>query len=105
MVLHGDTAADRFWAATICTDQATASLMLAAAHDGEVWEIPPNEGGPLRKYLAGENPPLMCRMAKYPDNLIPWVSSTAGVSETLARSAVADVIRESGGIGAQLYFA
>ena len=103
LTLHGEN--DRIWAVTVCTDYDSACLALAGAHEGEIWEVPPNEGGPLRKYLAGDAPPLKCRMAKYPDTLVARVARTAGVSETLARVAVADSIRDHDGIGAQLYFA
>ena len=102
MALH--LSRDRILGVSVSTDYASACLMLAGAHEGEIWEVPPNEGGPLRKYLAGEAPPLKCRMAKYPDTLVARIARTVGVSEPLARSAVADVIRDHGGIGAQLYF-
>ena len=50
----------------VCTDFATACIALAGSPEGDVWLVSPNEGAPLRKYLAGSPPPLACAMRAEP---------------------------------------
>ena len=98
---HGPAEAIR--GLTVCVDYAMACLVLAGAADGDIWLVAPNEGVPLRKYLAGGAAPLRCSMACYPENIIAEVSRTVGVSKSTALLAVASILQDRGGVGASLY--
>jgi len=103
IALHGPDDAIR--GVTVCTDFAMACLALAGALEGDVIAIPPDEGAPLRKYLAGGPPPLPCAMRAFPDNIVAEVARTAGVSKWTAIRAVEAVMEDRGGVGLALYCA
>ena len=88
---------------TVCTDFAGACIALAGAPDGDIWIVGPDEGAPLRAYLAGSPPPLACTMRAEPENIIAEVARVVGVSVDTARRAVEGALRDHGGIGATLY--
>ena len=101
MAQHGPDEAIR--GLTVCVDYAMACLVLAGAADGDIWLVAPDEGAPLRAYLAGGAAPLRCPMACYPENIIAEVSRTVGVSKSTALLAVASILQDRGGVGASLY--
>ena len=88
---------------TVCVDYAMACLALAGAQDGDIWIVGPDEGAPLRAYLAGSPPPLTCPMRAEPKNIIAEVARVVGVSVDTARRAVEGALRDHGGVGATLY--
>ena len=90
---------------TVCVDYAMACLALAGAADGDIWLVAPDQGGPLRKYLAGAAAPLRCPMARHPENIIVEVSRAADVSRSTALLAVEAALRDRGGVGWALYAA
>lgn len=101
LALHGPDHAIR--GVTVAVDFAMACAALAGWPAGDVIAVPPDEGGPLRRYLAGASPPLACPMVAHPENIVAEVSRTVGVSTWTAREAVESVIRDRGGVGAALY--
>ena len=103
MAQHGPDEAIR--GLTVCVDYAMACLALAGAADGDIWLVGPNEGKPLRRYLAGSPPPLACPMARHPLNIVAEVSRAAAVSKSTALLAVEAVLRDRAGVGASLYAA
>ena len=90
-------------AVIVCVDFATACLALAGSPEGDVWLVGPNEGAPLRKYLAGSPPPLACAMRAEPKGIVAEVVRATGVSKATARVAVEAVLRDHGGVGRDLY--
>ena len=90
---------------TVCVDYAMACLALAGAADGDIWLVGPNEGTPLRRYLAGSPAPLRCPMRREPLNLVSEVARVAAVSKSTALLAVEAVLRDHGGVGLFLYAA
>ena len=97
LALHGPCNAIR--GASICVDYAMACLALAGWPEGDIWLVAPDQGGPLRKYLAGAAAPLRCPMARHPENIIAEVSRAAGVSRSTALLAVEAALRDRGGVG------
>ena len=100
---HGPDHAIR--GASICVDYAMACLALAGWPEGDIWTVAPNEGAPLRKFLAGGAAPLKCRMVRHPSNIVSEVSRAAGVSRSTALLAVEAALRDRGGVGWALYAA
>lgn len=101
VALHGPGHAIR--GVTVATDFAMACLFLAGEAEGSIMAVPPNEGGPLRKFLAGGPAPLRCPMQARPGRLIAEVARAASVSRRTAQRAVEAVLQDRGGIGAALY--
>ena len=99
--LHGPD--DHIRGVTVAADFAMACLALADAREGEIWVIPPDEGAPLRRFLAGGPPPLRCPMRRCPDNLISEVAREAEVSRRTALRAVESFLEAQDGVGAALY--
>lgn len=98
---HGPDEAIRGLA--VCVDYASACLSLAGVDRGDIWLVHPDEGEPLRKYLAGGPPPLRCPMRAHPDQIIAYAARVAGVSKATCRLAVEDIFEDRGGVGAKLY--
>ena len=103
MAQHGPDDAIR--GATVCVDYLMACLALAGWPEGDVWLVAPDEGKPLRRYLAGSPAPLGCAMRRETENIVAKVARVAAVSKTTALLAVEAVLRDRGGVGWTLYVA
>ena len=80
-----------------------ACLALADADDGDVFFVSPAEGGPFRRYLAGDHPPFSLPMRREPCTLVSAVAMNAGVDRETARKAVRDTLEHAPGAGGELY--
>ena len=87
----------------VCTDFLSACAALAGSPEGDVWFVAPDEGKPLRRYLAGSPAALGCAMRREPEGIVAEVARVAAVSKATARVAVEAVLRDRGGIGFFLY--
>ena len=94
---------DSFHRAAVAADYAGACLALAGEPRGEIWAVPPHEGGPLRRFLAGSAPPLSIPMSCVPFRVGPSTACEAEVDRKTARDAVRNVLRAEGGAGWQLW--
>ena len=77
----------------LCVDELQAELVAAGWPYSEIWAIPPDEGAPLRSFLAGEGPNPLKRVGVpeircFPENIVTETAAQAQVSKPVVRRAI-----------------
>ena len=84
--------------AALCVDALQAELLVAGWPYSEIWAIPPDEGAPLRSFLAGTGPNPLKRWVPtfrfFPGNIVTETAAQAQVSKPVVRQAIRRAIEE-----------
>ena len=77
--------------AALCVDALQAELLASAWPYAQTWAIPPDEGAPLRRFLAGVGPNPLTGVPEircFPNNIVTETAQLGALSKPVVRKAI-----------------